>query len=217
MRDTPAMNRCHAKTGTLDSVSSLSGYCQHPGGHLVVFSVLMNRLTSLAPARDAQDRMASAIASYSAATVDEPVTTVSAPSVAAATVPATLSLTLGPAASFGTFVPGVTRSYEAGTTANVVSTAADATLTVTDPDATAPGHLANGAATLPQPLEARAAGGAWAPVGGAAAPAPLLRIGSPVSNDATTIGFRQSISGSTPLRTGRYEKELRFTLSTTTP
>ena len=128
MRDTPAMQHCQAKTGTLSSVSALSGYCRHPGGHLVLFSVLMNRLTNLTAARDAQDRMASAIASYSTATVDEVVDSVSAPATAAATVPATLSLTLGAPANFGTFVPGVARSYETATTANAVSTAADAAL-----------------------------------------------------------------------------------------
>jgi len=182
-----------------------------------LFSVLMNRLANLTSARDAQDRMASAIASFSAATTNEVVNSVSAPSAAAATVPATLSLTLGPAVNFGTFIPGVTRTYETDTTANVVSTAADATLTVTDPDATAPGRLANGTAALPQPLELRVHDAAWAPVGGPNAPAQLLSIGSPVSNDATPIDFRQSIAGTTPLRTGRYEKELRFTLSTTSP
>src|SRR5262249_53421353 len=54
------------------------------------------------------------------------------------TVPATLSLTLGPAASFGAFTPGVAREYTASTAANVVSSAGDAALTVSDP-----GHLTN--------------------------------------------------------------------------
>src|SRR3954469_24360673 len=48
-------------------------------------------------------------------------------------VPATLALTLGPAASFGAFTPGVDREYTASMTANVISTAADATLSVSDP------------------------------------------------------------------------------------
>ena len=52
-----------------------------------------------------------------------------------ATVPATLSLTLGPAAQFGAFTPGVARDYTATTTANVISTAGDAALTVADPSA----------------------------------------------------------------------------------
>ena len=46
------------------------------------------------------------------------------------TVPATLSLTLGAHASFGAFQPGVAREYTASTTANVISTAGDAALTV---------------------------------------------------------------------------------------
>ena len=47
-------------------------------------------------------------------------------------VPATLSLTLGTPASFGAFVPGVGRTYTASTTANVISSAGDATLSVSD-------------------------------------------------------------------------------------
>ncbi|HET6547634.1 MAG TPA: D-alanyl-D-alanine carboxypeptidase/D-alanyl-D-alanine-endopeptidase [Solirubrobacter sp.] len=218
MRDTPAMHHCNAKTGSLgSSVSALSGYCRQPGGHLVLFSILMNRLSGLSAGRDAQDRMASAIASYSAATVDEVVDSVSASTPAGGRVPATLSLSLGEAPNLGTFVPGVARTYEAETTANAVSTAADATLTVADPDTTAPGRLVNTAAALPAPLEVRGGDGAWAPVGGTAAPTSLLRFEAPVSNDAVTIGFRQAISATTPLRTGRYEKTLRFTLSTSTP
>ena len=56
------------------------------------------------------------------------------------TVPATLSLTLGTPASFGAFTPGVTREYTASTSANVISTAGDATLTISDPSTVAPGR-----------------------------------------------------------------------------
>jgi hypothetical protein len=59
------------------------------------------------------------------------------------TVPATLSLSLGPAATFGSFTAGVEKDYTATTSANVISSAGDAALTVSDP-----GHLANGAFTL---------------------------------------------------------------------
>ena len=72
------------------------------------------------------------------------------------TVPATLSLTLGPAAQFGAFTPGVTKTYTASTTANVISTAGDALLSVADPSSTATGHLVNGTFSVPQPLQARA-------------------------------------------------------------
>ena len=47
-------------------------------------------------------------------------------------MPATLSLTLGAPASFGAFTPGVAKDYTASTTANVISTAGDAALTVVE-------------------------------------------------------------------------------------
>jgi len=209
MRDTPAMDHCRAKTGSLGStVSALSGYCQQPGGNLVLFSILMNRLSSLTPGRDAQDRMTSAISSYSAATAGETVDHVDATAPAGGTVPATLSLTLGAPAEFGTFTPGVSRTYEAATTANALSTASAAELTVTG------GPLANGNDALPQPLQVRAGDNPFTPLEGTAT---LLTFGGPISNDAVAIGFRQHIDASTPLRTGRYETSLTFTLSTTTP
>jgi hypothetical protein len=61
-----------------------------------------------------------------------------------AAVPATLSLTLGAPASFGAFTPGVDKSHAATTSANVISTAGDATLRVADPSANARGRLVNG-------------------------------------------------------------------------
>ena len=50
-----------------------------------------------------------------------------------ASVPATLSLTLGAPASFGAFTPGIDKDYTASTSANVISTAGDAALTVSGP------------------------------------------------------------------------------------
>jgi len=49
MRGTPAARRCHAKTGTLNGVSALSGYCFRGGNdaeHGVIFSVLMNKVAT---------------------------------------------------------------------------------------------------------------------------------------------------------------------------
>ena len=69
-----------------------------------------------------------------------------------ATVAPTLSLSMGAPATFGAFTPGVAREYTASTTANVISTAGDATLTVADAGTT-PGKLVNGAFFLPQPLQ----------------------------------------------------------------
>ena len=67
---------------------------------------------------------------------------------AGASVPATLSLTLGAPAQFGAFTPGVAREYTATTTANVISTAGDAALSASDPSTTNTGQLVNGTFAL---------------------------------------------------------------------
>ena len=67
MRGTAARGRCHAKTGTLNGVSALSGYCFRGGNdsdHAVVFSLLMNKV-DVNRAHLVQDRMAALIARYS--------------------------------------------------------------------------------------------------------------------------------------------------------
>jgi hypothetical protein len=120
---------------------------------------------------------------------------------AGATVPATLSLTLGAPVTFGAFVPGLERTYTASTTANVISTAGDATLSVADTGAN-PGHLVNGAFALPQPLQGLGV---------------VKTYDGPVSNDQATVTFTQAIGASDALRTGTYSKTLTFTLSTTNP
>ena len=132
------------------------------------------------------------------------------------TVPPVLALTLGAPASFGAFTPGVAREYSASTTANVISTAGNAMLSVADPSDTATGRLVNGAFSLPQALRA-SGGGEFLPVGGVAAPITLRTWSGPVSNDAPTIAFRQAIGAGDALRTGTYSKTLTFTLSTTAP
>ena len=129
-------------------------------------------------------------------------------------VPAALALTVNGAATFGSFLPGKAQDYTASTTANVISTAGDATLSVTDPGANA-GHLVNGAFVMTQALQARANGGAFGAVSGS--PLALLAYNAPVSNAPVAIDFLQSIGASDPLRTGTYAKTLTFTLSTTNP
>ena len=123
------------------------------------------------------------------------------------TVPATLSLTLGTVPSFGAFTPGVAREYMAQGTASVTSTAGDAALTVSDPSSTAPGHLVNGAFSLPQPLKAA----------GSTLPATIRTWTTPVTSDPVPLAFSQSIGATDALRTGTYSKTLTFTLSTTMP
>jgi PKD repeat protein len=145
-----------------------------------------------------------------------------APGGAGASVPPTLSLSLGAPAGFGAFTPGVTRTYVSSTSANVISTAGDAALSVADPSSNATGRLVNGAFSLPAPLAVKAAsalgtGGAFAPVGGTSAPTTVLTYNAPVSNDTVAVTFQQAIVSSDALRTGSYSKTLTFTLSTTTP
>ena len=113
------------------------------------------------------------------------------------TVPATLSLTLGNAASFGAFTPGVGKEYTAATTANVISTAGDAALS-----ASGPVFLKNGAFTLASPLGVEISPNAWS---------------GPVSNGPAAITFRQAIGSNEALRTGTYAATVTFSLSTTTP
>ncbi len=62
MRGTAAEGNCATKTGTLDGVSALSGYCD-AGGRTIAFSVLNNGVDVNA-ARVTQDRVAAAIARY---------------------------------------------------------------------------------------------------------------------------------------------------------
>jgi len=143
----------------------------------------------------------------------------SVPGGVGGTVPATLSLTLGPAASFGPFTPGLAKTYFASTTANVISTAGDALLSVSDPSSVGTGHLVNGTFVLPEPLQARArnaanTGTAYNNVG---SNLNLLTWSGPVSNDAVNLEFSQLVKANDPLRTGTYAKTLTFTLSTTNP
>jgi len=116
---------------------------------------------------------------------------------AGGTVPATLSLALGAPATFGTFVPGREATYDTSTTATVISTAGDASLT-----ASGPVTLRNGAFSLAQPLSVTLSKATW---------------NAPVANDEVTVGFRQPIGAAEPLRAGTYSGTVTFTLTTTNP
>ena len=142
------------------------------------------------------------------------ITSVSAPATVGGTVAPTLSLALGAPVSFGAFTPAVDRDYTATTTANVISSAGDAALSVSDVDANAPGRLVNGAFALASPLQARD-DGVFGDVG--ANPLVLHTWSGPIANDARTLQFKQHIGATDPLRTGAYSKTLVFTLSSTQP
>jgi hypothetical protein len=89
----------------------------------------------------------------------------------------------------------------------VVSTAADAALTIADPSTTANGHLVNGSFSLPAALK----------VGGSTLPATVKAWSTPVSNENVPLNFTQAIGANDSLRTGVYAKTLTLTLSTTNP
>jgi D-alanyl-D-alanine carboxypeptidase/D-alanyl-D-alanine-endopeptidase (penicillin-binding protein 4) len=61
MRGGPARRRCRGKTGTLNGVSALSGYCRARSGQTYAFSILMNGI-GVGSAHRLQDNMAQAIA-----------------------------------------------------------------------------------------------------------------------------------------------------------
>ena len=79
----------------------------------------------------------------------------------------------------------------------MISTAGDAALTVSDP-----GHLTNGAFSLPESLVVELSKTTWT---------------APVADDPVRITFEQHVGATDPLRTGAYSKTLTFTLSTTAP
>ncbi|WP_270042182.1 NHL repeat-containing protein [Solirubrobacter ginsenosidimutans] len=154
-----------------------------PGGRLLVTDTYANRLVRFqAPA-------------------------VSEPGGTGGSVAPALTLTLGAGGQFPAFTPGVARTYTTTLAADVLSTAGDAALTVTDPSPVAPDRLVNGAYALAQPLLAA----------GAPLPATVKTWAAPVAHDPVAIGLSQSIGATEPLRTGTYAKTLTFTLATTQP
>ena len=63
MNGSAAVGRCVAKTGTLDFVSNLAGWCRAVGGHTIAFALLMDGIDVTA-AHALQDAMTEAIARY---------------------------------------------------------------------------------------------------------------------------------------------------------
>ena len=108
------------------------------------------------------------------------------------------------------------KDYTASTTANVIWTAGDATLSVADPRAWPPATSSTARSRSPGAAGARERRGVRAGRR-LVEPDALLTYSNPVSNDPVTIGFKQPIGANDPLRTGSYSKTLTFTLSTTTP
>jgi D-alanyl-D-alanine carboxypeptidase/D-alanyl-D-alanine-endopeptidase (penicillin-binding protein 4) len=64
MHGTAAYGRCRTKTGTINGVSNLSGYCFNASGRVMAFSILMAGVRNLGLAHLDQDRIAGVVASY---------------------------------------------------------------------------------------------------------------------------------------------------------
>jgi D-alanyl-D-alanine carboxypeptidase/D-alanyl-D-alanine-endopeptidase (penicillin-binding protein 4) len=63
MRSTPADGRCQAKTGTLNGVSNLAGYCKAADGNILAFAIFNDGIPT-ETAHVVQDRVAVTLASY---------------------------------------------------------------------------------------------------------------------------------------------------------
>ncbi len=63
MAGTPAAGNVRAKTGTLSGVSSLSGYCTAPNGHVLCFAIMNQGVMRTAVAKAMQDKLCVAICS----------------------------------------------------------------------------------------------------------------------------------------------------------
>ncbi|MCW8803905.1 MAG: D-alanyl-D-alanine carboxypeptidase/D-alanyl-D-alanine-endopeptidase [Ignavibacteriaceae bacterium] len=65
MKNSPAQNNVHAKTGTLNGVSNLSGYVTAKNGHLLTFSILIqNFVNDYSTARNFQNKICELLADY---------------------------------------------------------------------------------------------------------------------------------------------------------
>jgi hypothetical protein len=123
--------------------------------------------------------------------------------------------------SFGSFLPGLARDYEARLRATVTSAAGPATLSAADA-VDGSGKLVNGMRPLQLPLmvktqSAADPGRVFASLTGPSSPLTLLEYLTAISNDPVTITLKQSIGANESLRSGDYAKTITFTLSITQP
>lgn len=63
MRNTAAQGNVRAKTGTVEGVSSLAGYCTSPEGHTLAFAIINQGVRRAADGRDWQDKVCQVLCS----------------------------------------------------------------------------------------------------------------------------------------------------------
>lgn len=61
MKSGPACGNVCAKTGTVEGVSTLSGYCTAPDGHTYCFSIMNQGIRHTSTGRNFQDRVCQAL------------------------------------------------------------------------------------------------------------------------------------------------------------
>ena len=61
MLDTPAYDNVHAKTGTLNNISSLAGYLTARNGHVLSFCIINQGISPARLGRDFQDEVCEAL------------------------------------------------------------------------------------------------------------------------------------------------------------
>jgi hypothetical protein len=195
-------------TGSLNGSPAVSGVTMVPTG-------TVGPGTFTVTAKDNNGVTSSATSNYSVVESED--------GGAGGSTPPTLNLSLGAPGVFAPFVPGVTNDYTSTVTAQILSTAGNATLSVADSAATQTGHLVNGTFALDAPLQIAGtrpttppAPPVFAAVGGSASPTTLITYDD-IVNETDTITFKQPINQTESLRTGAYSKTLTFTLSTTNP
>ena len=139
--------------------------------------------------------------------------------------PSVLSIT-ATAVDFGpVFIPGVAATYPATGTATVTSTDSSAVLTINDiSTASTAGHLLNGTFALANPFQVQATSASPAAVlnGGGnpfisvtGSPQQILAYSGPVTNDAVTLNYQQTISASEALHNGTYQATVLLALTGT--
>ncbi len=64
LRHTRGARNCRGKTGTLNDVANIVGYCRAADGHRIVFAFMMNGLTDSTAGHELEDLDAEALANY---------------------------------------------------------------------------------------------------------------------------------------------------------